>query len=165
MEFKGYKSEEGKFIYQFDTFNEDDALSLPDKEKGESKAIRSIRRERKAKCDTIIVPAQEDGFNRVCIGENQWYAIRIGAAMRARIKYIAAYQVVPISAITHIAEIKEIVPHKDTGKFLVTFKGPAKEIKPIPIKESKNSSQGPIYAEFENLIKAKSVEEASKVAS
>jgi hypothetical protein len=61
---------------------------------------RLKRRARRAESDTIIVPAREDGFKEVFIGLNQWYAIRIGAAMKDRIKYIAAYQVAPVSAIT-----------------------------------------------------------------
>ena len=68
---------------------------------------RAGRRARRAKCDTIIVPAHEEGFNEVFLGEDQWYAIRISAAMKDKIKFIAAYQVAPISAITHVAEVKE----------------------------------------------------------
>ena len=37
--------------------------------------------------DTIIVPAQEEGFNEVFIGENCWYAIRIGGGKLKDIKY------------------------------------------------------------------------------
>ncbi|GAH51771.1 unnamed protein product, partial [marine sediment metagenome] len=36
--------------------------------------------------DTIIVPANEDGFNEVFLGKNQWYAIRISSSMVDRIK-------------------------------------------------------------------------------
>jgi hypothetical protein len=40
--------------------------------------------------DTIIVPAREDGFSELFLGENRWYAIRIGGAdadTPHRIKY------------------------------------------------------------------------------
>ena len=40
--------------------------------------------------DTVIVPAQKEGFERVFLGEHSWYAIRIGGGMLPRIKYIAA---------------------------------------------------------------------------
>lgn len=41
--------------------------------------------------DTIVVPAREDGFNDVFLGENAWHAIRLNASMIPKIKYIAAY--------------------------------------------------------------------------
>ena len=49
--------------------------------------------------DTIIVPAKLEGFERVFLGEDCWYAIRISGGMLHKIKYIAAYQTRPISAI------------------------------------------------------------------
>ncbi|MBV8868399.1 MAG: GIY-YIG nuclease family protein, partial [Acetobacteraceae bacterium] len=42
--------------------------------------------------DTVIVPAQQDGFEKASLGENCWYAIRIAGGMLPRIKYIAADQ-------------------------------------------------------------------------
>jgi hypothetical protein len=47
--------------------------------------------------DTVIVPAQKDGFEKVFLGENCWYAIRIAGGMLDKIKFIAAYQSQPIS--------------------------------------------------------------------
>jgi hypothetical protein len=55
----------------------------------------------KAVLDTIIVPAQSDGFDEVFIGQNCWYAIRIAAGMLSKIKYVAAYRSQPESAVTH----------------------------------------------------------------
>ena len=78
--------------------------------------------------DTIVVPAQEDGFKEVFLGENRWYEIRIHQSMIPRIKYIAAYQVAPISAVTHWATVKDIMPWENTGKFVVNFAEQAKEI-------------------------------------
>ena len=40
--------------------------------------------------DTIVVPAQREGFDRVFIGQNAWWAIRISGGMIPKIKYIAA---------------------------------------------------------------------------
>ncbi len=53
--------------------------------------------------------------------------------MRPQIKYIAVYQVAPISAITHVAPVKSISPWKDSGKFVLDFSEAAHEIKPIPL--------------------------------
>ena len=55
--------------------------------------------------DTIVVPANEDGFNDVFLGQDCWFAIRISSSMIDRIKYIAGYQTAPISAITYYAEV------------------------------------------------------------
>jgi hypothetical protein len=42
--------------------------------------------------DTVIVPAQREGFERVFLGEDRWRAIRVSGGMLPRIKYVAAYQ-------------------------------------------------------------------------
>jgi len=102
--------------------------------------------------DTVVVPAQEDGFNRVFLGENSWYAIRIGGGMRGALKYIAAYQTAPVSAITHIAEIETIEPYGDGGKYKLNFKGPAKAIDPITYGGAKHGvMQSPRYVSLEKL--------------
>ena len=49
--------------------------------------------------------------------------------MRPQIKYIAVYQVAPISAITHIAPVESIEPWEDSGKYVVKFSEPAKPIR------------------------------------
>ena len=67
--------------------------------------------------DTIIVPAQKGGFDRAFLGKNCWYAIRISGGMRPKIKYIAAYQTHPISAITHYAPVDHIEPYGEGGKY------------------------------------------------
>lgn len=163
LEVKTFKAEDGSFCYHYDTLYEEDETGVQDITASKNYLSIEERKssiERKAKCDTIIVPAQEDGFNRVFIKENKWYAIRIGAAMKDKIKYIAGYQVAPISAITHIAEVKEIRPYKDTGKYELIFAEPAKSITPIKLNEAKYKPQGPVYAEYSKLTKAKNLEEA-----
>ena len=82
--------------------------------------------------DTIVVPAREEGFNAVFLGENMWRAIRIHQSMLSRIRYIAAYQVAPVSAITRLAEVDHIEEWKGSGKYAVYFKAPAQSIGPIP---------------------------------
>lgn len=109
--------------------------------------------------DTIIVPAQEDGFQEVFLGENRWYAIRIHASMIPRIKYIAAYRVAPISAVTHWAPVNNIMPWQDTGKFVVNFTEPAKEIEHINLvpKSRVKAPQAPRYTSFSRLQQAKTL--------
>jgi len=109
--------------------------------------------------NTIVVPAQEEGFQIEFINNQCWYAIRISASMLDKLKYIAAYQVAPISAITHYAEIASIEKYKDTNKYFVKFKGPAKTITPIELNKDKKglAPQAPRYTSIEKLLKAQSV--------
>ncbi len=111
--------------------------------------------------DTIVVPANEEGFNEVFLGKYQWYAIRISSSMVDRIKYIAGYQTAPVSAITHHAEVSKIEKYKDTGKYIVYFKEPAKKIGPIKLTTGKSGTapQAPRYTTYEKLIKAKKLED------
>jgi predicted DNA binding CopG/RHH family protein len=111
--------------------------------------------------DTIVVPANEEGFNEVFLGKNQWYAIRVSSSMIDRIKYIAGYQTTPISAITHYAEVSKIEKYKDTGKYIVYFKDSAKDIGPIKLTIGKRGKvpQAPRYTTYEKLIKAKKLED------
>jgi hypothetical protein len=104
------------------------------------------------------VPAQKEGFDRVFLGENAWWAIRISGGMIPKIKYIAAYQTQPISAITHVAPVARIEPHGDSGKYKLIFSEPARKIGPIPYGDAPSGfMQGPRYTTFERLIKAKTV--------
>lgn len=109
--------------------------------------------------DTVIVPAQDDGFQKVFLGENCWYSIRISGAMLNRIKWIAAYQTKPISAITHYAEVQSIEEYGDSGKYKLIFKSPAKPLdKPIPFGDApQGAMQGPRYTSKEKLMSASSL--------
>lgn len=108
--------------------------------------------------DTVIVPAQEDGFKEVFLGRNCWYAIRIGGGKLNEIKYIAAYQSAPVSAITHYAEVDSIEVYGDGGKYKLNFKTAAIEIEPIKFGNAKAGSlQGPRYANLEKILNSKTV--------
>lgn len=110
--------------------------------------------------DTIVVPAREEGFSREFIGNNCWFAIRIGAKHISKLRYLAAYRVAPIGAITHIAEIDSIKPYADTGKYIVKFKGTATTLGPIPrLEGSEINMQSSRYALREKLVAAKSIDE------
>ncbi len=80
-----------------------------------------------------MVPAREEGFQDTFLKENRWYAVRIHGTMRPQIKYIAAYQVAPQSAITYMAPVSSIEPWDETKKFVVNFAEPARKIGPIPL--------------------------------
>jgi hypothetical protein len=111
-----------------------------------------------ADIDTIIVPAQKEGFDQVFLGQNAWWAIRISGGMIPKIKYVAAYQSQPISAITHVAPVARIESHGDSGKYKIAFSEPAKPIEPIPYGDAPSGfMQGPRYTTYDKLLKAKQV--------
>lgn len=136
-------------IHKFDPFQEE---------------IRLITESKSAKVkledlDTIIVPARADGFEKVFMGKNCWYAIRMSSSMLERVKYIASYQVNPVSAITHYAEVEKIEKYEDSTKYIVYFKGTAKKIKPITLPKNNKglAPQAPRYTSFKKLTKAKTM--------
>ncbi|WP_170419744.1 GIY-YIG nuclease family protein [Ruegeria atlantica] len=113
--------------------------------------------------DTIIVPAQKEGFERVFIGEKCWYAIRISGGKLPKIKYIAGYQTQPISAVTHVAPVSHIEPYGESGKFKVVFSEPPRKIGPIPYGNSPmGAMQGPRYTTYKELTNANSLDEILK---
>ena len=108
------------------------------------------------KRDTIIVPAQKDGFEETFLGEDCWYAIRISGGMLDKIKYIAAYRTQPDSAITHYAPVSRIEPYGEGGKYKVVFSETAKPIGPIPYGDAHpGAMQSPRYTSFARLQKAR----------
>ena len=106
--------------------------------------------------DTVIVPARKKGFEKVFLGEDSWHAIRISGGMLGKIKYIAAYQSNPISAITHYAPVDRIEPYGEGGKYRVFFSEKAQEIEPIPFSDApRGAMQGLRYTTFEKIKTAK----------
>jgi hypothetical protein len=112
--------------------------------------------EAKGQLDTIVVPAQQDGFEKVFLGEKCWWAIRIAGGMLPKIKFIAAYRTQPESKVTHYAPVASIEPYGEEGKYKLIFAEPAKPIGPIPFADApQGSMQGPRYTTFAKLQKAK----------
>ncbi len=96
------------------------------------------------------------------LGKDCWYAIRISGGMLDKIKYIAAYQTQPISAITHYAPVDRIEPYGEGGKYKLIFSEKAKPITPIPLADAlPGAMQGPRYTTFAQLMAAKRVTDLS----
>lgn len=104
--------------------------------------------------DTIIVPAEIEGFKETFLGEHCWYAIRISGGMLPKIRWIAGYQKAPIGAITHVAPVDHIEPYGDGRKYKVVFSEPARSIGPIQRGDA-GGIQGPRYTTYSKLLKAK----------
>jgi len=110
--------------------------------------------------DTIIVPAREDGFNEEFLKNDRWFAIRISGAMIDKIKYIAAYQVAPISGITYIADVDRIEKYKDTNKYIVFFKsGTVKKLNKVALGKKKLAPQAPRYSSYKAIAIAKTLDD------
>ena len=152
-----YASNAGEILYKFDPFLEDVGGELRAAAETGTRGDIDI-----SDIDTIVVPAREDGFKETFLGQNCWYAIRIHATMLSRIRYIAAYQVAPEKAITHIATVESIKQWKDTNKYILNFAAPAEPIGPIPLlpKGKVRAPQAPRYTTRSRLVQAKTLDEA-----
>lgn len=106
--------------------------------------------------DTIIVPAQKDGFEETFLGEDCWYAVRISGGMLDKIRYVAGYQTAPVSAITHFAPVARIELNGEGPKYRLIFSEKAKPIDPIPFGDApKGSIHSPRYTSFAKLLSAR----------
>jgi hypothetical protein len=112
--------------------------------------------------DTIVIPAQEEGFQKVFMGQHCWWpALRIDPKLLDRIKYIAAYRAAPVSAITHYASIVSIEDLPNSNRHIIRFSRP-EEIGPlryIPGGQVK-PVQGRRYTTIARLRQAKTLEDA-----
>lgn len=128
-----YETPAGKRVYRFSPFLSDVSGRGTSAEDEKAVDVGDI--------DTVVVPAREEGFRDVFLGENCWYKVRINSTLRPQLKYIASYQVAPISAITHLAPIRAIELYKDSGKCILKFSEPAKKIGPIDLVPHENGGR------------------------
>jgi len=154
-----YITADGERIYRFEPFLNDVSGPI---EVGNDTNACSAQPIDPSHIDTIVVPAQDEGFQETFLDENRWYQIRIHSSMIPKIKYIAAYRVAPESAITHFASVKKIERWKDTAKYVLYFSEAAQAIGPIRLvpKSRVKALQAPRYTSFERLMKAKTLDEA-----
>jgi hypothetical protein len=152
-----FRTETGQVAYSFDPFLYDLSIqaSTTGVDEGNQPSVDP------AEIDTIVVPARKEGFEDVFLGENMWRAVRIHSSMIPKIKYVAAYQVAPISAITHIAPVARIESWKDTGKYALVFADPAQEIGPLKLVQGGrvNAPQASRYTSYKRLEKAKNLDD------
>jgi len=150
-----YVNQAGERIYEFEPFLE----GVPGYDSTEAELQASTLDP--SDIDTVVVPARDDGFQEVFLGEDRWYAVRIHSSMIPHIKYAAAYRVAPISAITHVAPVASIDQWRDTNKRVIVFSEPAREIGPIPLvkKGSVKAPQSLRYTSMAKLAKARNLDE------
>lgn len=116
--------------------------------------------------DTIIVPARKVGFEKVFLGDKQWYDIRINNSRIDNIKYIAAYQVSPIKSIKYYAKVKEIVESDNiSGYKKIIFDGDPIMLE-TPIELGDNTFLAPQssrYVYFNKLLSARTLDELFEI--
>ncbi len=151
-----YAGPNGERVFRFDPF-----LADIQPETTPAPAVVPTRNMDPSDLDTVVVPARDEGFTEVFLGQNRWYKIRMHSSMISKIKYIAAYRVAPESAIIHIAPVASIEQWPDTNKYVVNFAEPASSIGPIRLLNggSVRPPQGPRYTSHIRLREAKNLDE------
>src|SRR4051812_38375583 len=112
--------------------------------------------------DTIIVPAKFEGFNTVFLQQHRWWAVPMSSIRIREIKYLAVYQVAPISAITYYAKISRIEKYKNTERFIFYFEEAPIEIDPPITLDSGRKGLAPQahrYTSLEKLLNSKKLSE------
>lgn len=115
--------------------------------------------------DTAIFPATNENFNRVFIGQQQWYHVRMADHRVGNVKYIALYRGAPISAITHYAEVTKINapdPNQD-NKRIITLSRVIPFPNNIPLGNIHvNNVRKLFYTSLEKLKSVETIEELLK---
>ena len=106
--------------------------------------------------DTMVAPARAEGHKEAFLKEKAWWAVRMSSSVIPRLKYLAMYEVKPVSAIRWVGKIQTIKPYEDTGKYKI-YLSEIFKIKPIKMGDSKLAPQSPRYTKFELLEKAKTL--------
>lgn len=115
--------------------------------------------------DTAIFPATNENFNRVFIGQKQWYHVRMADHRVGNVQYIALYRGAPISAITHYAEVTNISdpdPNQD-NKRIITLSRVIPLSNNIPLGNVHvNNVRKLFYTSLKKLKSVKTIEELLK---
>lgn len=112
--------------------------------------------------DTIVSPCSGDGFQEAFVGKNAWWAVRIGQPAQASLKYLALYEVAPISAIRAYAKITYIEPMPDEpGRYKIHHDGNIHYLdSPVVLGENSNLSlQGSRYYLLKDIMASKTIGE------
>jgi restriction system protein len=122
---------------------------------------RSVTNASEPLWDTIVCASHVDGFKDAFMKQRAWWAVRISEQSLSAVKYVAIYQVAPVSAITHYGEVERIEPYKDTGKYKLFLKGdPIALAKPVTLGNIPNlKPQGPKYAKLKVIKSASTLDD------
>lgn len=156
-----YRDNDGERLYQFEPFLTE--LYAAGESFGAEASVAVGKTVDTSDVDTVVVPAREEGFQETMLGEDRWYKVRLQTSMIPKIKHLAVYRVAPVSAITHTAPVESIEVWQDTGKYVLNFSEPARELEK-PLKLVSGGSVKPLmslrYTSYERLMNATTMEEA-----
>lgn len=109
--------------------------------------------------DTLVVPAAPDRFKKMFQGEQRWASVRIPPGQLERLRFIAAFQTAPVSAITHWAPIDRVEPYGDGTRCQVFLADAAQAIGPVQLGKLSATAAvpGPRFVKMAELRKAKSL--------
>ena len=120
--------------------------------------VRKIGETANDRLDTVVVPAKPSSVKETFLGENCWYPVRIAGGKLDSIKFIAAYESAPTSAITHYAEVSHIERYGEDGKYKIYFADKAMAIGPIPYGNAPTGAMaGKTYTTIAQLKSAKTL--------
>lgn len=115
----------------------------------------SVPCERNEAFDTVILPASEDGFRDVFLGERRWYYVKLDKKKVHNIQYLALYVKKPVAAITHYGKVAEngFQLDEEKGKYLIQLEGePQKLTHSVKLGETAPmATRSPKYTTLEKL--------------
>jgi predicted Mrr-cat superfamily restriction endonuclease len=155
----GYKKRFG--IKRKKDFNIEEQFEIAYEIPEDIKEMEAKEKILKPKWDTVVCAAKEDGFKRAFLGQKAWWAVRLSPKTLSFIKYIAIYQVAPISQITYYGKVSRIEPFESAGKYKLYLDGePIKLAKPVVLGQNHHlKPQGPKYTSLEKILKAKTLDD------
>lgn len=142
-------------------FNIDDQFEAIDQTNAEPLPEIIEEKIEKPEWDTLLCAAQEDGFKRAFLTQHAWWAVRLKEKTIPFIKYLAIYQVAPVSKITYYGEVERIEPFEDTGKYKLFLKSNPVELEnPVGLGTNPHlKPQSPRYTTLTKILKAKTLDD------
>ncbi len=108
--------------------------------------------------DTIICSAREYGFKSVFLDKKQWYSIRISSGLLPKLKYLAIYEVSPVSAIRWAGKIEKIEKYEGGPKYIL-YLSEIFQVGPVKADSQKFAPQGSRFTCFDILSTATKISE------
>jgi restriction system protein len=120
----------------------------------------NIKEKKAFKFNTLVCAAKEEGFKEAFLEQKAWWAVRVKKENLSAIKYLALYQVAPISAITYYGEVKEIKQYEETDKYIIYVHNTIKLKNTIKLGKNRYlKPQGPRYTTLTKVLKGKTLDD------